>query len=98
MAKEQTVPAMAEDVEIKEEVQKLKKELKNIKKKEMTKNWKRERKRADLKELLQIKTDQHQSSLNQHTEQMEWQCRLAEVPQIQAELPQEYFGEYEGTS
>ena len=33
MAKEQTVPAMAEDVEIKEEVQKLKKELKNIKKK-----------------------------------------------------------------
>ena len=33
MGNEQTVPAMAEDVEIKEEVQKLKKELKYIKKK-----------------------------------------------------------------
>ena len=97
MGDEQTVPAMAENVEIKEEVQKLKKELKNIKKKEMTKNWKRERKRADLKELLQIKTEQHQSSLNQHAEPMERQCRLVEAPQIQAERPQEYFGEYEGT-
>ena len=57
MGNEQTFPAIAEDVEIKEEVQKLKKELKNIKKKEMTKNWKRERKRADLKELLQIKME-----------------------------------------
>ena len=33
MGNEQTVPAMAEDVEIKEEMQKLKKELKNMKKK-----------------------------------------------------------------
>ena len=97
MGDEQTVPAMAENVEIKEEVQKLKKELKNIKKKEMTKNWKRERKRADLKELLQIKTEPHQSSLNQHTEQMEQQCSLVEAPQIQVERRQEYFDEYEGT-
>ena len=99
MGNEQTVPAMAEDVEIKEEVQKLKKELKYIKKKikKSQKLEERERKRADLKELLQIKTEQDQSSLNQHTEQMEWQFRLVEVPQIQAERPQEYFGEYEGT-
>ena len=33
MGNEQTVPAIAEDVEINEEVQKLKKELKNMKKK-----------------------------------------------------------------
>ena len=63
----------------------------------MTKHWKRERKRADLKELLQIKTEQHQSSLNQHTEQMERQCRLVEGLQFQAKRPQEYFGKYEGT-
>lgn len=63
----------------------------------MTKNWKRERKRADLKELLQIKTEQHQGSLNQDTEQMERQGRLVEAPKFQANRPQDYFGKYEGT-
>ena len=59
MGNEQTVPAIAEDVEINEEVQKLKKRTKKYEKekKEITKNCKRERKRADLKELLQIKTE-----------------------------------------
>ena len=55
-----------------------------------------ERQRADLEELLQIKTEQHQNSLNQHAEQMEQQCRLVEALQNQAERLQGYFGEYEG--
>ena len=35
-----------------------------------------ESQRADLEELLQIKMELHQNSLNQHAEKMEWQCRL----------------------
>ena len=42
-----------------------------------------ERQRADLEELLQIKIEQHKSSLSQHTEQMEQQCRLVEALQNQ---------------
>ena len=55
-----------------------------------------ERQRADLEELLQVKTKQHQSTLNQHTEQMEQQCMLVEALQNQIEHIQGYFGEYEG--
>ena len=56
-----------------------------------------ERQRADLEELLQVKTKQHQSTLNQHTEQMEQECMLVEALQNQIEHIQGYFGEYEGT-
>ena len=55
-----------------------------------------ERKRPDLEELLQIKTEHHHSSLSQHTEQMERQCRLVEALQNQTERLQGYFRKYEG--
>ena len=82
-----------------EESERQREEIKNLKKekKELTKKLENsERQRADLEELLQIKTEQHQSSLNQHTEQMERQCRLVEALQNQTERLQGYFGEYEG--
>ena len=44
MGNEESVPAMAEDVEVEEEVQKLRNELK----KEMTKNWRRARSRGRI--------------------------------------------------
>ena len=65
-----------------EKSEKQKAEIKNLKKekRELTKKLEdSERQKVDLEELLQIKTDQHQSSLNEHTEQMERQCRLAEA-------------------
>ena len=65
-----------------EESEKQKAEIKNLEKekKELTKKMEdSERQKVDLEELLQIKTDQHQRILNQHTKQMERQCRLAEA-------------------
>ena len=65
-----------------EKSEKQKAEIKNLKKekRELTKKLEdSERQKVDLEELLQIKTDQHQSSLNEHTEQMERHCRLAEA-------------------
>ena len=55
-----------------------------------------ERQRTDLEELLQMKTEQHHSSSNQHTEQMERQCKLFEAVQNQTDRLQGCFGEYEG--
>ena len=72
-----------------EENEKQKEEIKNLKKekKELTKKLEDSEmgdlQRADLEELLQIKTEQHQSSLNQHTEQIAQQCRLVEALQNQ---------------
>ena len=54
-----------------------------------------ERQRPDLEELLEIKMEHHQSSLNQHAEQMERQCKLVEALQNQIERLQGYFSEYE---
>ena len=82
-----------------EESEKQKEEIKNSKKekRQLTKKLEdSERQRADLEELLQIKMEQQQSSLNQHTEQIERQCRLVEVLQNQTERLQGYFREYEG--
>ena len=72
-------------------------EIKNLKleKNKLSKKLKDSRRqRAELKELLQIKMEQHRSSLNEHAEQMDWQCRLAQALQNQAERLQGYFGEY----
>lgn len=43
-----------------------------------------------------MKTEQHHSSSNQHTEQMERQCKLFEAVQNQTDRLQGCFGEYEG--
>ena len=82
-----------------EKSEKQKEEIKNLKKekRELTKKLEdSERQRVDLEELLQIKMEQHQSSSNQHTEQMEQQCRLVEALQNQTECLQGYFRECEG--
>ena len=82
-----------------EESKKQREDIKNLKKEkaELTKKLEEsERQRADLEQLLQIKMEQYQSSLNQHTEQIKRQCRLVEALQNQTECYQGYFREYEG--
>ena len=105
MGNEQSVPAMPMKKEKKEMIKKLKEsekqkqEIKNLKKekRKLTKKLEdSERQTAGLEKLLQIKTEQNQSSLNQHTEQMEQQFRLVEALQNQTERLQRYFREYQG--